>query len=262
VQDNCPGKESTASGRIPVGRGIATPLLKKQAIDPRVAFLFVFILSTAGVALRDALQLTPVLLSAIVGAICARAPVGLVLRRLRGLWIMLLSVTALQALFSGDILHGLLVGAAVLERLVVLLLGGAVLAGYPGHTLVQAMLQLRLPYQLAFMVSAGMRFVPQFGECFRDSLTAMQLRGVDLRRLKIKERLRIYTWLLMPAVAMGVDRAKKTAMAMELRGFGACDKRSSYAPLRMRGTDWLALAGVLVWAAGLVAGFILWRIYA
>jgi len=221
-------------------------------------FLFVFLLSTAGVVLREALELAPVLGSAIVGAIWARAPVGQVLRRLRGLWAMLVSVAVLQALFSGDIVHGLLVGAAVLERLVILMLGGAVLAGYPGHVLVQGMLQLRLPYQMAFMVSAGMRFVPQFGECFRDSLTAMQLRGVDLRRLKWKARLRIYTWLLMPTAAMGVSRAQKTAMAMELRGFGACEKRSGYAPLRMRAQDWAAVAGIILWAAGLAAGIVLW----
>ncbi|MCL2300648.1 MAG: energy-coupling factor transporter transmembrane protein EcfT [Firmicutes bacterium] len=249
-----------------VGAAFLPPAHKKPPAyhnpDPRVAFLFVFLLSTAGVLLRDALLLTPVLLSAVAAAICARAPVGQVLKRLRGLWIMLLSVTALQTLFSGNILHGLLVGAAVLERLVILMLGGAVLAAWPGHALVQGMLQLRLPYQLAFMVSAGLRFVPQFGECFRDSLTAIQLRGVDLRRLKLKVRLRIYTWLLMPTVAMGVSRAKSTAMAMELRGFGAHEKRGSYAPLRMQAKDWLAFAGILFWAAGLAAGIILWRTYA
>ena len=233
-----------------------------RKLDPRVTFLFVFLLSTASVILRGALELAPVLVSAILAAVCAKAPVGRVLRRLAGLWITLVSVTALQALFSGDILRGLLVGAAVLERLVILMLGGAMLAAYPGHALVQGMLQLRLPYRLATMVSIGLRFVPQFSESFRDSLTAMQLRGVDLRRLKIKARLRIYTYLLMPTIATGVLRAKKLAMAMELRGFGACEKRSSYAPLRMRKWDWLAFAGILAWAALLVAGEIVWRICA
>jgi len=213
------------------------------------------------VFLRGALELTPVLVSAITAAICAKAPVAQVLRRLRGLWVMLVSVTLLQALFSGDILHGLLVGAAVLQRLVILMLGGALLAGYPGHVLVQAMLQLRLPYQLAYMVSVGLRFVPLFGESFRDSLTAMQLRGVDLRRLPWKARLKIYTWLLMPTVAAGVHSARRLAMAMELRGFGALPKRSAYAPLRMRPRDWLALAGVAAWGAALAGGVIIWRIY-
>jgi len=247
-----------AASKPPAHKYKKPPALYKP--DPRVTFLFIFLLSTASVVLREALPLTPVLLSAIVAAICARAPVGQVLKRLRGLWIMLLSVTALQALFSGDLLHGLLTGAAVLARLVVLMLGGAALASYPGHVLVQGMLQLRLPYQLAFMVSAGLRFVPQFGECFRDSLTAMQLRGVDLRRLKPKTRLKIYTWLLMPTIALGLSRAKKMAMAMELRGFGACETRVSYDPLRMQAKDWLALAGIILWAAGLTAAQILWRL--
>jgi len=232
-------------------------LVKK--IDPRVTFLFVFLLSTASVILREALLLAPVLLSATVAAICARAPVGRVLRRLAGLWITLVSVTLLQALFAGDIVHGLLTGAAVLERLVILMLGGTVLAGYPGHVLVQGMLQLRLPYQLAYMVSVGLRFVPQFSESFKDSLTAMELRGVDLRRLPWRARLKIYSYLLMPTIAMGVARAKKLAMAMELRGFGAFDKRGSYAPLAMQGRDWLAVAGILLWAACLTAGIIIWR---
>jgi len=227
-----------------------------------VTFLFVFLLSTGCVVLREALPLAPLLLSAIVAAAIARAPVAQVLRRLRGLWVMLVSVTALQALFSGDIMKGLLVGAAVLERLVILMLGGALLAGYAGHALVQGMLQLRLPYQLAYMVSVGLRFVPQFSESFRDSLTAMELRGADLRRLPWRARLRIYTYLLMPTIAMGVSRAKMLALAMELRGFGAYDKRSAYAPLRMRGRDWLALAAVIAWGAVMIAGMIFWRNYA
>ena len=229
------------------------------ALDPRVVFLFVFLLSTASVILREALLLAPVLLSAMIAALCARAPVGRVLRRLAGLWVTLVSVTALQALFNGDTMHGLLAGAAVLERLVILMLGGAMLAAYPGHALVQGMLQLRLPYQLAYMVSIGLRFVPQFSESFRDSLTAMQLRGVDLRRLKLKTRLKIYTYLLMPTIATGALRAQKLAMAMELRGFGAFEKRSSYATLHMRTGDWLAFAGIVSWGAALTTIEILWR---
>ena len=234
---------------------------ERKRIDPRVVFLFVFLLSTASVVLRGALELAPVTASAIVGAACARAPVGRVLRRLAGLWITLVLVTGLQVIFSGDMIGGLLAGAAVLERLAILMLGGAVLAAYPGHALVQGMLQLGLPYQLAFMVSTGLRFVPQFSASFQDSLVAIQLRGVDFKRMKWRVRLRIYTWLLMPTIAMGVSRAKKMAVTMELRGFGAHDRRSSYAPLRMGKGDWLALAGVAVWAAGMVTGEILWRMH-
>jgi energy-coupling factor transport system permease protein len=231
----------------------------KNKLDPRVTFLFVFLLSTAGVILREALPLAPVLASAMLAALWAKAPVGRVLRRLAGLWATLASITLLQALFGGDIPRGLLMGAAVLERLAALMLGGAMLAAYPGHVLVQGMLQLRLPYRLAYMVSTGLRFAPQFSESFKDSLTAMQLRGVEPRRLKVKTRLKIYAWLLMPTIAVGVLRAQKLAMAMELRGFGAYEKRSSYAPLRMRKRDWLAFAGVLAWAAGLTTIEIVWR---
>ncbi|MCL2508452.1 MAG: energy-coupling factor transporter transmembrane protein EcfT [Oscillospiraceae bacterium] len=230
-------------------------------IDPRVTFLFVFLLSAASVMLRDALTLVPVLVSAAVAAGWARAPFGTLLRRLRGLWAALLAVTLFQALFSGDVVSGLLTGAAVLERLLVLMLGGSLLAGYPGHALVQGMIQLRLPYQLAYMVSIGLRFLPRFRESFQDSLTAMQLRGVDFRRMKLRRRFKVYAYLLMPAVVSGVNSARKLSMAMELRGFGAYPERTAYLPLRMKERDWLAFAAVLLWAAALMAGQILWRIY-
>ncbi|MCL2107140.1 MAG: energy-coupling factor transporter transmembrane protein EcfT [Oscillospiraceae bacterium] len=232
----------------------------KTPIDPRVIFLFVFFLSMVSVVLRDALLLLPVLLSAVIAAMIAKAPAGMVLRRLRGLWAMLVSVTLLQALFSGGgIIAGLLTGAAVLSRLVILMLGGALLSRYPGHVLVQGMLQLRLPFQLAYMVSVGLRFVPQFGESFRDSLTAMQLRGVDFKHLKLRARGKVYAYLLMPTIVSGVRQAQKLAMAMELRGFGAYPERSAYAPLRMKKRDWLALAAVTLWGAALSAGILLWR---
>ena len=227
--------------------------MNKRQVDPRVMIFFVLALSTASVVFRDAWLMLPVLLSALLVAIAAKAPVLRVLRRLLGFWLTLVLITALQVLFHADILTGLLVGATILQRLMILMLGGTLLARYPGHMLVQAMLQLRLPCQLAFMVSIGLRFVPLFGESYRDSLNAMQLRGVELRKLKPRARLRVYTYLLMPTIASGVHSARKLAMAMELRGFSAHDRRTSYAPLHMRKRDWLAFAAVWVWLAGLVA---------
>jgi len=233
----------------------------KPRLDPRVMILFVFALSTFSVVMRDALPMLAVLLSALVATIAAKAPVARVFRRLLGLWMTLVVVTTLQVLFAVDLISGLFIGLAVLQRLVILMLGGTLLARYPGHVLVQAMLQLRLPYPLAYMTSIGLRFVPQFGESYRDSLNAMQLRGVEFRKLGIRTRLRVYTYLLMPTIATGINHAKKLAMAMELRGFGAHETRSAYAPLRMKARDWVVFCAVLLWSASLAAGMILWRIY-
>jgi len=232
--------------------------MMRKHIDPRVTFLFLFLLTTAAVVIREPIPMLPVFVSAIVAVIIARAPVGKFLRRLRGLWAVIFAVTLLQALFAGDIMAGISIGGTVLQRLVILLLSGTLLLRYPGHVLVQAMLQLRLPYQLAYMLSIGLAFVPRFSESYRDSITAMQLRGVDFRQLKLRARLKIYTWLIMPTIASGVHAARRLSMAMELRGFGAHDKRSSYAPLKMRKKDWLAFAAVLLWAGALAAGIVAW----
>jgi energy-coupling factor transport system permease protein len=227
-------------------------------IDPRVTILFVLLLSSFAVIFRNPWHMLPLLASAFAAVLVTRAPLLKLLRRLRGVWLMLIFVTLLQTLAMQDWLAGLLIAATVLQRLIILLLGGALLAGYAGHVLVQALLQLRMPYQLAFMLSIGLRFVPLFGESYRDSLNAMQLRGVDLRKIKFRARLRIYTWLIMPTIASGIHQARKLAMAMELRGFGAHGCRTSFAPLRMRRLDWLALAAIVIWTASIILWRIIW----
>ena len=101
------------------------------------------------------------------------------------------------------------------------------------------MIRLRMPCQIAYMISVGIRFVPMM---VRDSLTALAPRGIVIEKLKLKNRLKVYTYLLLPIVAGSLHNARALSMSMEMRGFGAYPRRTSYFTLSLGRRDCFLLA--------------------
>jgi len=219
-------------------------------------------MSGYGVAVRDVRLMAVLLLMAMI---CAAA-LGVSFRRLFGslrrLWQAAIVIAVLQSVFapSGTVLlapggfplltdGGLLKGLLVLLRLALFITGGAMFTVYSQRALIQAMVQLRLPYDAVYMISIGLRFIPQMGEEFRDSLTALQLRGVIIGELKLRKRLSLYSYLLLPAIAASLQNARELAMSMEMRAFRAMRERTSYYSLSLSRRDVAMLLLVLLLAA-------------
>jgi two-component system chemotaxis sensor kinase CheA len=78
-----------------------------------------------------------------------------------------------------------------------------------------------------------LRFLPVFSEEFRDTMIAIQLRGVDLKRIPIRDKIRIYAKIIMPVAYGAADRAQKLSYAMELRAFRAMPERTSRITLKL-----------------------------
>jgi len=243
--------------------------MRRSLPDPRVVFALVLVLSGYGVAVRDARLMSALLVLALL---CA-ASLGVSYRRLFGnlrrLWQAALAIALLQSIFapSGTALFalgniqllttgGLVKGLLVLFRLALFITGGALLTPYQQRALIQAMVQVRLPYEAAYMISIGVRFIPQMREELKDSLTALQLRGVVIRELRLKKRLSLYSYLLLPAVASSLQNARELAMSMEMRAFRAMRERTSYYTLSLRRRDGAMLCAVFLLAAGLAAAMI------
>ncbi|MCL2671824.1 MAG: energy-coupling factor transporter transmembrane protein EcfT [Clostridiales bacterium] len=239
----------------------------KKAPDPRVTFAISACLSLLAVFARDIYLMGWLLSLALLAALLLRVELLRVFRKLKRLWQVMLMVVLLQSVFSpsgvvwlqiGRLVllssGGVMLGLLVLGRLTILILGGALFTLYSTRELVQGMIQLRLPYEIAFMISVGIRFVPLMGEALRDSLTALALRGVVIKELKWRKRINVYTYILMPAVAGALHNASALSMSMELRGFGAYAKRTSWFVLRFSWRDWVLLAVVAVIGVATGAG--------
>ena len=260
-----PGKlpDAWTPGKLP------DPQTPEKPPDPRVVFALALVLSGYGVAVRDARLMAAMLLLAMICALY----LGVGLRKLFGsfrfLWQAAAAIALMQSIFapSGTALislgavpaltvGGLLKGLLVLLRLALFITGGAMFTAYPQRALIQAMVQARMPYEAAYMISIGLRFIPRMREELKDSLTALQLRGVVIEELRLRKRLSLYSYLLLPAVAASIQNARELAMSMEMRAFRAKRGRTSYYTLSLSRSDVVLLCAVLLLAALLAAAMV------
>jgi energy-coupling factor transport system permease protein len=106
-----------------------------------------------------------------------------------------------------------------------------------------AMMQLRLPVGLVFMLTAGLRYVPLMENKIRSIRDAQQSRGIDLRpRLK-----NAGNWMafLTPLLVQSFLLADELAVALESRGF-ARRNRSVRRQSRLTLRDGAFMVGALI----------------
>jgi len=243
--------------------------MHKKPPDPRVIFAFVLVISGYGVLIRDVRLMAALLVLTLICAAALGVSFSRLFGRLKRLWQAALAIALMQSLFapSGTVLleigniplltgGGVLKGLLVLFRLALLITGGAMFTRYPQRALIQAMVQVRLPYEAAYMISIGVRFIPQMMEVMKDSLTALQLRGVEIEELRLRKRLSLYAYLLLPVVAASLQNARELAMSMEMRAFRAMRERTSYYRLSLNCGDIALLCVVFLLAAGLAAAMV------
>src|SRR5690606_22844110 len=104
-------------------------------------------------------------------------------------------------------------------RLSVIISSSAIITTSSSREIVQGLIQFHIPYEIAFMVSVSIRFLPVFRDEIMDMIIAIQLRGIDLKRVRFNEKLRIYRYIFVPVVINSLLKAKQLSAAMEMRGF-------------------------------------------
>ena len=104
--------------------------------------------------------------------------------------------------------------------------------------------RFHLPVEYAFMLTAALRFVPNFLEDSSITLDAQSCRGYSNRGNAMK-RLLSYVVVIRPLVMRAVAKSETLALSMELRGFGANTyKNMPKEPLTM--VDFIVLVIVVV----------------
>ena len=219
-------------------------------------------LSTAAVTTRSlsalmAIAALTLLILAAGGVRPARA-IGLVHNLLKLIFILfiiqcvfnrsgdpLLTVGSFSLLTTG----GFHMAAMVSLRLLIILLSALlVMTGEPRDYL-QALIQIKVPCEIAFMVLAALRFLPLLREEAADALSAVQMRGCRLKKQSLRKTASIYISILIPIVAGAIRRSEQMSIAMEARAFRAQPKRTTLRRLVMKKAR-LALSGHLLAAAG------------
>lgn len=241
-----------------------------KAPDPRTMLLIAACFSTMGVLIQQTLLLLCVFVCCVLFAMILRADLIILVKRLKGLLGLIVFVALMQSIFSGygesvvsiggvKVLTtgGLLMAANTLLRMGTVIASAAIFTLTTSRMMIQGLIQLKVPYEIAFMASVALRFLPVFSEEFRDTLTAIQLRGVNIKSIPLREKLKIYGSIIMPVTYGAVDRAQKLSYAMELRAFRAMPRRTSRITLKMRGADYAYMAVFPVLTAAVLAYYYL-----
>ena len=225
--------------------------MKLTSLDPRVKLFLLIGLSTTALAARKLPTLLALLFLAVLILLAGRISISVIWIKLRGLFGLIAMLFLLQCLFhrNGNPLlsaYGLTLvtdlgfQTAVLVnlRLLIIVLSALIVISGEARDYLLSLTSLKVPYEIAFMVLAAMRFLPMLRREAQDVLFAAQMRGLRLKKTGLKRQAGAYISIALPVIASAVQRAEQLSIAMEARGFRAFPQRTSMHRLRMRSTDW------------------------
>jgi energy-coupling factor transport system permease protein len=228
--------------------------------------------SLLAVLVRDISLLIAVLVFSIIFSLALNVNPLRNIVKLKPFIIIILLTSLLQSIFmrSGTVLisisdvtiltlGGIYSGLTVFMRMIILIIFGQITASCGMKNGIQALIQLRIPYEIAFMVYISLHFLPLLARELSDSLIAIQLRGIDIKRISMRKRIKIYTFLFLPVVGGGIIKARDISASMELRGFRAYRERVSLRKLKMRKLDYCAVILIILSAVSTLMYYYFWR---
>jgi len=118
------------------------------------------------------------------------------------------------------------------------------------NALTSGLVQLRLPYQIAFTFSATLRFVPLLFEEIQSITQAQRLRGLALERMGLWQRLVVYSRLAVPLILGAMVRSQQIEVALAAKAFSGSPERTYLHQSRLRVSDYVIIALCLALLAG------------
>lgn len=234
--------------------------------DPRVKIISVMILTAAIVFCNNLMAQGLITLLSFIFALYIKADIIGVFKKMKRFLILFFSLVFIQSIFrqGGNVYievfginiiteDGIKMAIAYVFRVAVIILSGSIIATSSMRNTLQAMVQMKLPYIIGLMTSIGIRFLPILMEEIQNAYTAMELRGINVKKLSIKRRLELIGRLFVPIVYSALIRAKNLSESIEMRGFVIGGKRSSYYNLEMKLSDFLVIGIITVLTIGIVS---------
>lgn len=109
-------------------------------------------------------------------------------------------------------------------------------------------LQCHIPYEYAFMLTAALRFIPDFLAESKAIQEAQACRGYSPQG-NLFQRFFSYMAVIKPLVLKAVTRSETMALSLELRGFGSRKKRSFGNDVSLALGDYVLLCSMVLFTA-------------
>jgi energy-coupling factor transport system permease protein len=109
-----------------------------------------------------------------------------------------------------------------------------------------ALEQIHVPFTISFTFTTAVRLVPSMATDAQTVVDAQRSRGLELDKGNPMKRIRNYIPILIPLIISAIRRSVELAEALESRAFGATEKRTAIAILKMRTPDAIAIIATLL----------------
>jgi len=223
-------------------------------LDPRTKMVMVICLSCLALIYNTPGRLLLVLATTIVLLLIFRFDPSVVWGYLKPFLSLMLILFVIQCIFSpgGNVLlavgpvplvtdNGLLVGGSVVLRIIAVIAAAMLLTTFSSRDFILGLVQWKVPYEVAFMVFIALRFLPIFREEAINVITAIQLRGIELKKVPWGQKIAIYRQLFFPLIYGMMQKAQQLAVSMEARGFRAYPWRTYIRRLNFNLADYVVM---------------------
>jgi len=113
------------------------------------------------------------------------------------------------------------------------------------NALIAGLVRLGIPYKVAFVFSATLRFVPLLIEEIRSITEAQRLRGLALERMGLLQKLRVYSRIAVPLILGSMARSQQIEVVLAARAFSGSPQRTYLHETTMHAVDWMVVAACL-----------------
>lgn len=235
-------------------------------LDPRTKMVMVICLSSLALLYNTPVKLSLLLAFTVMLLLLFNFKLSAIGMYLKPFLSLMLFLFVVQCVFSpsGPVLlymnqvplvtaGGLTLGASVVLRIIVITAAAMLFATFSPRDFILGLAQWKAPYELAFMVFIALRFLPVFRDELINVITAVQLRGVDLKKVPWKQKFSLYRRLFFPVIYGVMLKARHLAVSMESRGFRAYPTRTYLRRLKFHYADYLVMMVFLFTTIVLIA---------
>lgn len=140
---------------------------------------------------------------------------------------------------------GLWLGLSLALRiLMMVLVTSALIACTPLDDFLQLLQKMAMPYQLAFVFTTAIRFIPIMEQKTENILDAQRARGAQVGSGTIFQRISTYVPIMIPMMVVALRISDQLAVGMLNRGYGARAQATPLKEIRLARIDYL-LMGLL-----------------
>ncbi len=238
--------------------------------DPRVKLLIIVLLTTLAVLAKDVAYLSVIVFAALIVTLCLKVDILSAFKRIRHFVWLLIFIAIVQSLTikGGTVLlhignlnllttRGIQFALEFILRMSIIVLAGLIATTAEGREMTEGLLLMRMPYELAFMSSIALRFLPVLREEFSSRMNAISMRGIDIKKLGLIKKIKVYAYLISPTVSGCIIRSGELSKSLLSRGFRAEKKRTMLKEFKMSAQDWaIVIVALLLTACYLAAMYV------